>query len=167
MAGPGKTVCVLRPHSHLRPALKHGRAAPFLLTSPAAQHVQWSDPPPACRCAAAQTNDGFLAACVLPAAPTAVEWSSSRMTSCGGTCELVGGGAGGARIKLSEPLLKVGERHWLGHRCCGLADAAREERGTAAEAASRASAGMQHVTLLHCADGGVLGCPCSCGPPGT
>ncbi|PRW20898.1 sprT-like domain-containing Spartan [Chlorella sorokiniana] len=36
-----------------------------------------------------------------------VEWSSSRMTSCGGTCELVGGGAGGARIKLSEPLLKL------------------------------------------------------------
>lgn len=52
----------------------------------------------------------------LPAHPhVAVEWSSARMTSCGGTCELIGGGAGGARIKLSEPLLKVGNS-----TACGL-----------------------------------------------
>ncbi len=37
----------------------------------------------------------------------AVEWSSARMTRCGGTCELLGGGAGGCRIKLSKPLLQV------------------------------------------------------------
>lgn len=59
----------------------------------------------------------------------AVEWSSARMTVCGGTCELIGGGAGGARIKLSEPLLKVGNSTACGmcvggccskerHSCC-------------------------------------------------
>ena len=35
----------------------------------------------------------------------AVEWSSARMTLCGGVCEWRPGG--GCRIKLSEPLLKV------------------------------------------------------------
>ncbi|PSC74929.1 sprT-like domain-containing Spartan [Micractinium conductrix] len=34
-----------------------------------------------------------------------VEWSSGRMTSCGGVCEWRPGG--GCRIKLSEPLLKL------------------------------------------------------------
>lgn len=34
-----------------------------------------------------------------------VEWSSGRMTLCGGVCEWRPGG--GCRIKLSEPLLKV------------------------------------------------------------
>lgn len=33
-----------------------------------------------------------------------VEWSSQRMTMCGGTCQKV---PGGAIIKLSEPLMKV------------------------------------------------------------
>lgn len=40
---------------------------------------------------------GGLGAC-------SVEWSSRRMTSCGGVCEFRGGGC---TIKLSEPLLKV------------------------------------------------------------
>lgn len=49
----------------------------------------------------------------------AVEWSSKRMTACGGTCELVGGGAGGCRIKLSEPLLKVGAQGTAAGRLMG------------------------------------------------
>lgn len=42
-----------------------------------------------------------------------VEWSSRRMTSCGGVCEYTRGG--GCRIKLSEPLLKVRQGSMLSH----------------------------------------------------
>ena len=41
---------------------------------------------------------GRLGAC-------SVEWSSRRMTRCGGVCEFTRGG--GCRIKLSEPLLRL------------------------------------------------------------
>lgn len=39
-----------------------------------------------------------------------VEWSTSRMTLCAGVCHYQHGG--GCRIKLSEPLLKVGALRW-------------------------------------------------------
>ncbi|GAB4819387.1 hypothetical protein N2152v2_006433 [Parachlorella kessleri] len=66
------------------------------------QDLEFLDPHPDIHALFCHYNDLYfdsqLGAC-------SVEWSSARMTLCGGVCEFQKGG--GCRIKLSEPLLKL------------------------------------------------------------